>query len=451
MRKPGNYGLRYAIRHPVYSKLILLGLAGSVCMLTLLAAELTVRVLRPDVVLMGTDRALFGDDLSPEHRCLKPNSSGYCFGVWVTVDERGCRSSNTKPRSGAAETGAAATGTVSTGHVHPENGPEQPEIQLSAHAELNTESELGNASTNRLSGRSNLPSDRNSWLFLGDSVAFGPGVEFEEVFSSILQDHLPKTTVINTGVVGLDLRGYVPMLKKWLAHDPSIDRVTLVYCLNDVIDADPARVPGDGDLPMDMLRPGNRNFAVEAVTSFLRPRSKLFMLAKGTLSDPGYRYFAWDLWRYQQNAAQLDVAFKPLETIARITADAGLPLDIVVMPYEYQLRQRSPDNWLPQQQLATYLQSREIDFVDARDWFSDGDGKQFYLFGDPMHLSPRGHRRLAEKLLTLRNDNGSRNDNGNNGIEGLATPANGHMQFHRSVIVPGKLGTSSRELAPSAN
>jgi lysophospholipase L1-like esterase len=310
--------------------------------LILLGAEAAVRIGCPNVTFMGTDRELFAD-LRPATRAWSPNARGVCFGVPIQIDANGCRAD---------------------------------------------EERNGNP----------LDSAAPRWIILGDSVAFGPGVTFRETFAARLQAALPDLNVINTGVVGMDLRGYPRVLREWLDRGKSPRRVTLVYCLNDVIDVDPSRAAGDGELPFDLLHPENRHWAVEAAVGFLRSRSKLFLLAKGTLSDPGRRYFAWDLWRYEQNGDQLDAAFGPLAELRDACSAAGVEFEVVVMPYEYQLRVNSPDVWLPQQRLKQYLEREAIAFVDAADWFRDGSPASYFLFGDPMHFSPKGHSVVANRM-----------------------------------------------------
>ena len=70
---------------------------------------------------------------------------------------------------------------------------------------------------------------------LGDSFAFGWGVENDETFPHLLDQQLPDIEVINLGVTGFHLAQEHQLLKRHgLAYKP--DLVVLALCQNDVCD-----------------------------------------------------------------------------------------------------------------------------------------------------------------------------------------------------------------------
>lgn len=92
-----------------------------------------------------------------------------------------------------------------------------------------------------------------------------------------------------------------------------------------------------------------------------------------------------------------------LDFLGRIrerVADAGIPLLVVVLPYEYQLREPTAENRLPQRMLAEQLPGMRIDFLDLYDAFAAhvGPASDLFLYRDPMHLSTAGHALVYDEV-----------------------------------------------------
>lgn len=94
-------------------------------------------------------------------------------------------------------------------------------------------------------------------------------------------------------------------------------------------------------------------------------------------------------------------AFGPaLAEVAALARNAGVPLDVVVIPYEAQLRPDAPAEALhPQERLAEAADSLGMRMLDATEALRGHASDRWYLYGDGIHLSAEGHGRI-ERFLT---------------------------------------------------
>ncbi|MBX3414971.1 MAG: SGNH/GDSL hydrolase family protein [Pirellulales bacterium] len=326
-------------------RLLALGFAGVLSCAMLALAELGTRCLFPAVNFQDTDATLLVRTAQAGYQ-WHPSASGYCFGEYVHIDESGCR-----------------------------------DLEYRKPA-------------------------RQTWLILGDSVAFGVGVPAAETFVGRVERALPEVHLRNASVVGMNLDGQLAKAGEMLRQDPSIARVTLFYCLNDLED-----VSGEVSTAPRCEAGSVANLALEQsgfgerLRGLLRSRSKLYLLLKGQLTDRSQTYFWCDYARYTDAGGGSILGFDRIEAMARLAEQHGARFDVVLLPYEYQLRAERDDLWAPQEQLAAYLRERGIKYHDARPWFATTEGsRQWFLFGDPMHLSAAGHRQIASGWLRSMRD-----------------------------------------------
>jgi len=321
-------------------KLLALCLAGLLSCASIVVAELAVRCLFPSINYQDTDACLLSRRSQLGYQ-WRPSAAGYCFGEYVHIDESGCRSLEFDKSAG------------------------------------------------------------ETWLILGDSVAFGVGVPARETFVGRVERALPSVHLRNASVVGMNLDGQLAKARELLASDPSIRRVTLFYCLNDLEDVagdlateTPEKLSSIADLSPEQSSLGER------VRGFLRSRSKLYLLLKGQFTDRSQTYFWCDYARYASAGGATLVGFDRIDAMSRLAAQHGAHFEVVLLPYEYQLRAGRDELWAPQRQLSAYLSEHAITYHDARDWFEpQADSRQWYLYGDPMHFSSAGHRQIASCWL----------------------------------------------------
>ena len=248
-------------------------------------------------------------------------------------------------------------------------------------------------------------------LFLGDSVAFGSGVDEEDSAVGRVRRAARGWRVYNASVVGYGLRDYVNVLQAFLPNHPEVKAVYVLMCLNDIHDLSdlaieeglghrapvaPAGGPGSGDL----VQIAKRVAVLQAANDWLRSRSKLYLFLKSLAGDSSMRFFLHDLEFYGARDADFETRMALLAGMKDRLRAAGIPFKVVVLPYEVQLRAENVDFMRPQRRICGYLREHEVDYIDATAAFRDtgAPSHALYLYADPMHFSPRGHAVLAGVL-----------------------------------------------------
>jgi hypothetical protein len=253
-------------------------------------------------------------------------------------------------------------------------------------------------------------------LFLGDSIAFGPGIPEPETFVGLLRRNNPEWTFYNSAVVGYFAQSYKPVLESILARHRTISDVCLVLALNDVTDisasnlpsmAQAQEAPAAEELPQHWVEKLRRVSLFEHANDFLRERSKLYLYLKNRFSDPGRRYFMAD-WRQYQNPRAVQDAVSAIADLASILKREGISFTVIISPMEFQLRPDSLranlDARLPQRLLAEHLKQRGLKYVDALAWFETGGAKSaadYFIRFDPEHYSREGHRVVYQGIRSL--------------------------------------------------
>ena len=254
---------------------ILLGVLVS--MLALLILEGGVRLFRSDINHQDTERALFMERKFGNSFGWLPNVSGVSFGQRFYTDKDGFRKPERQPDSG------------------------------------------------------------KSWVILGDSVAFGVGVENDNTFISLMQEARPDIRILNTAVVGYATENYRDVLLKF-ASESDVTHVVLFYCLNDIYDA------------MNVLP--EKQGGVERVLGFLRRNSKLYMLMKNILSDRSKTFLQNDFHEYEESNPRFIRTVRLLTEINDILTKRKISFQVVMLPDEYQLRKREQGLLKPQETIA---------------------------------------------------------------------------------------------------
>lgn len=229
------------------------------------------------------------------------------------------------------------------------------------------------------------PSSRKTWLFLGDSVTFGVGVAEHQVFPQLIQNRLSGVRVRNSAVTGYSILNYRDVVTHMLETHQALDRVILFYTLNDAY----------GNLIVRQDRG-----VMAAPLSLLRRHSRLYILAKDLATDRSKAYFMYDYALYAEDRSEWIQAMTTISEMGRTLNRHRIPFDVVLLPYEYQLRMAGGNFLRPQRLITQALVAEKINVIDLYDDFAgkERDSRDFFLFGDPMHLSILGHQVVSDAL-----------------------------------------------------
>jgi hypothetical protein len=344
-------------QHP-YLVLALFTLVSSVAIL--LALEISVRILFPKINYVGESSSLLQDGKFGDSPGYRANATGYSWGVSLTTDEFGFRHD-------------------------PQQKPQ--------------------------------PKTVPAIVILGDSVPNGIGVEASVTFSTLLANRLQKR-IINTSVTGQGIKDYENVVRYFVIPkraELNIERAVLFVTLNDVdpdqsgavairhyLEQQQPSSPKTSHKPF-MVRLAERLNEAFNFNTWLIQRSKLYLLLKGISYDSSKAWFLGDLDRFR-SLDDLKGFSKRLRAIKAALDAAGIPLLVVIVPYEYQLRQPTTENLFPQEMLGKILTEGGFKFLDMRSQFQEAQKQKslrssdFFLFNDHAHLSAAGHALVAEAL-----------------------------------------------------
>jgi hypothetical protein len=313
----------------------------------LILLEFIIRSTLPEIKPYATDKRILVDSMYYDSRGLKPLSAGYSNEVLVNVDRFGFR-------------------------------------------------------------KCSIPVDKlkKSWLFLGDSITMGIGVEDDSTFACIIQNQVDSLNILNPSVIGYAAKDYRNVFKYFVVdkvYNLDIIKVTIFWALNDVyFTLSDIETPG-----------GHLRYLLGDFLKFLRLNSKLYLFIKNLAFDRPKSYYNFDERFYSEDNPEFVKSINEIIEINQLCSERNIDFHVVALPYEYQLRNPNSMIRKPQKIISTRLRNEGIRMLDPMEFFRETskESKEFFLYGDGMHLSNRGHRLLAEfvikSLIESQNDVGS--------------------------------------------
>lgn len=261
-----------------------------------------------------------------------------------------------------------------------------------------------------LSSKETDNSYKSAILILGDSVGFGPGVEEDKTVAGLLRQKLSKIKIYNSSVIGYRTEDYKNVITYFLSPQIKIDKVYLIYCLNDISHLSAQRIDRalktskqEFKHSKDIVSSIKKFKFISELNDFLRSTSKLYLLLRNLLTDPQKRYWRADYQLYADENNKLFLEnMKPLDNIAMTLKDRGIAFTVIISPYEYQLRTNDRTTFVPQKKLAHYFDKKGINYRDGMAQFKDSgiQSKKLFLPYDPMHLSEEGHKVLYDIIMS---------------------------------------------------
>lgn len=273
------------------------------------------------------------------------------------------------------------------------------------------------------------PEDVYRILLLGDSVAFGTGLERLEAFPALLRGHLagrePRIELIDASA-----EGYTPwtQLQYYLTRGAALepDLVLVAFCMNDVANPRLHWIASAGaplfEVPSDAIpnmRHDREYVEPRLVEAYLGPDEPLWRRSR--VVQAVERWFARDHFRTdvptrltrEDDVLGIEVLLDRespewewltrtyLRLQAAVESD-GAELAIAFFPLAYQLHLEYPHR--PQELLTRWCDEEGIANLDllpvlrelgVESAFLLDEGRGFY---DVWHLTPRGHESSAERI-----------------------------------------------------
>ena len=237
-----------------------------------------------------------------------------------------------------------------------------------------------------------IDSSKPSWLLLGDSVTFGIGVEDDSTFSAIISSAIDTINTLNPSAIGYNIISYWNVLKYLIIENEqnlNINRVTLLWCLNDLyIDVSDIETPG-----------GNIRYILSDLITYFRVNSRLYHLTKSIVFDRPKAYFMFDKLYYNSENQDFKKSISIIYQMKELCNNYNIKFDIILLPYEYQLRN---GEFTPQSLMIDNL----VDKINIYNPFltpvnTNQNPKIYYLYGDGIHFSNYGHKFIAKKIIDI--------------------------------------------------
>ena len=274
-------------------------------------------------------------------------------------------------------------------------------------------------------------------IVLGDSVAYGVGLSFEDAFPQRIEDLLAAqyghVSVLNSAV-----SGYTPynQIQQYVSRDRDVpvDLVIVAFAMNDIVD--PELHWNYTEDAIENIPPEaypNLRYHEEHVVPILEARrrereqgsTELGRLVRSAfnvtnITDQEASYTVVDGRRWPTYITGEDtISIETLtdydspewvwlrgmyDRLADEVASDGAQLVIAVLPLAYQMDAGYP--FLPQSLIAQYCQERSLLCLDLLPAFRERGGEALFLgeqlgYVDIWHLSDRGHDVVASEIRTF--------------------------------------------------
>lgn len=235
--------------------------------------------------------------------------------------------------------------------------------------------------------------ERKSVLLFGDSVGMGIGVDPDSTVGGRLLMAFPEYNILNTSLIGYSSADYANLAQSWQDGsiqewpDTTITSAVVIWCLNDIYGrSEISNLPG-------LDPPG----LLASMLSWLRSNTRLYHFIKSIATDRSRDYYRFDASFYQPDSDYVSAAVADLDHLRDTLANHEIELLVVLIPYEYQLRNRDYSQ-NPLQILADRLSAEHINSINLTSDFQvayETAGKDLYLYADGLHLSHQGHKVLS--------------------------------------------------------
>lgn len=223
-----------------------------------------------------------------------------------------------------------------------------------------------------------------SSIIMGDSVSFGVGVLEEKTFVGLLRNKHPNINFFNSSVSGNNVETYLELLTIY-SENFNYDNVIIFYCINDIVQSKGVLTKKDFY---------KKNYIAAKINVFLRNKSLIYIYLKSIITDPEKGYYEYIAPSYKDETSLYDLT-QSILAINKITLEKDKKLHFVILPYEYQTREKNCNNkyLFPQNKLTKILTNNKIEYSDFSKDFCDYDSpKKLFLTFDPVHLSVTGHK-----------------------------------------------------------
>jgi len=221
-------------------------------------------------------------------------------------------------------------------------------------------------------------------IVLGDSLAFGWGVEQEDTFENILETELNKTRpteIINFGAGNYNTEQEVNLfLEKGLKYRP--DKVVVFYFINDA----------------EIAQKKSRLWFLGHSRLITFYWSRIHTFINNLFSTKSFRAYYADL--YQENQKGWIRTRKAFLLLKKVCRENDIELQVVLLPELHNLENYPFKK--EHKMVSTFLESNNISSLDLTPFFKNNENPmQLWVAGDDAHPNKSAHRLIAEYTLNF--------------------------------------------------
>lgn len=245
-----------------------------------------------------------------------------------------------------------------------------------------------------LGSRDVHPGDGHRVLVLGDSVAYGDGVAFEDTFSEKFQESVGKgIRVFSAACPGWRTEQALRHFARDLS-DSRWDTVVLTVSLNDLVAYRWTKLAnGEYKMTVSLAEPARG----AATLAQLRAKFGRGHATRPLKDHDDATLLAWSDREWDR---YLEDVLEPF-----VDAEERPRLVIVMFPSLYQLQAlergvAAEEALHPQSRMAQFTEARGLGFIDVSNAFRGlGENRLGESFRDYLHFTESGHSRVAQQLL----------------------------------------------------
>lgn len=227
---------------------------------------------------------------------------------------------------------------------------------------------------------------KKTWLFIGDSVTQGVGVDDSSTYVSLIAKSVDSMNVLNCSMIGWSVYDYKNVIESLLAdtsNPMNISKIIIGWCLNDVYGK-----AKTNDLP-DIADKGWKS----QVSAFLQEYYATYRLTKLYATQNSDHYFKYDEQFYKPGNPLLTTALITTNSISSLCSSKNIELQVLSFPYRSSLEKDKGEESISEMKFKS-LSS------DIKEAAHDIPSRDLYLFSDEIHFSSLGHHIIASAILT---------------------------------------------------
>ena len=238
--------------------------------------------------------------------------------------------------------------------------------------------------------------DLKKIIFIGDSVLFGSGVKEEKTIVGNLRKEFDNLTFINSARIGNNIEDIFLDIKENIMLFKS-QNFFVFLSLDDI--SLKSKQPKRIDEKKTLITILQNNYILKEINIFLRNKSYTYLYIKGLITNPSKRYFL-ENYNYYKNESMINFFNKNIEKIKIIKQQDKINVNFIILPYQYQVKEKCKKNYLlPQKIIKNILSNNNFKLIDMTKKFCDDpEFKDLYLNFDPVHLSEKGHNLVFQEL-----------------------------------------------------